>query len=72
MSGRGNFYDNAPMESFFRTLKVELILGNALESREKIRISIFAYMEFYYNKKRLHSSLNYKTPDEVFFDKPIC
>lgn len=72
MSGRGNCYDNAPMESFFRTLKTELILGNALESREKIRIAIFAYIEFYYNKKRLHSSLKYRTPDEVYFHKQIC
>lgn len=72
MSGRGNCYDNAPMESFFHTLKNELLLSKAIDSKYKTRIKIFEYIEFYYNKKRLHSSLNYRTPDKVFFDKLIC
>ena len=66
MSGRGNCYDNAPIESFFHTLKNELLLSGQLETRYKTRIAIFEYIEIYYNKKRLHSSLKYKTPDEVY------
>lgn len=71
MSGRGNCYDNAPMESFFHTLKNELLLSGKLETRYKTRIAIFEYIEIYYNKKRLHSSLKYKTPDEVYNSKII-
>ena len=71
MSGRGNCYDNAPMESFFHTLKNELLLSGKLETRYKTRIAVFEYIEIYYNKKRLHSSLNYKTPDEVYNSKII-
>jgi transposase InsO family protein len=71
MSGRGNCYDNAPMESFFHTLKNELLLSGKLETRYKTRIAIFEYVEIYYNKKRLHSSLKYRTPDEVYSSKII-
>lgn len=67
MSGKGNCYDNAPMESFFHTLKRELYLRNIITSKYQTRVMIFEYIEFYYNKKRLHSSLKYRTPDEVFF-----
>lgn len=72
MSGSGNCYDNAPMESFFHTLKNELLLKKSIDSKYLTRITIFEYIEFYYNKKRLHSSLKYRTPDEVFFNKQIC
>lgn len=71
MSGRGNCYDNAPMESFFHTLKNELLLSGKLKTRYKTRITIFEYIEIYYNKKRLHSSLKYRTPDEVYNSKII-
>lgn len=66
MSGKGNCYDNAPMESFFNTLKVELLKQEATESKYMTRIKIFQYIEIYYNKRRLHSSLNYRTPEEVY------
>lgn len=69
MSRSGNCYDNAPIESFFHTLKNELILSGKLVSRYLTRIVIFEYIEVYYNKKRLHSSLKYRTPDEVYFAK---
>ena len=69
MSGTGNCYDNAPMESFFHTLKNELLLRDVIDSKYRTRITIFEYLEFYYNKKRLHSSLKYKTPDEVYLNK---
>jgi len=71
MSGRGNCYDNAPMESFFHTLKNELLLSSKLETRYKTRIAVFEYIEIYYNKKRLHSSLKYRIPDEVYNSKII-
>lgn len=71
MSGKGNCYDNAPMESFFHTLKNELLLSGKLERRYMTRIAIFEYIEIYYNKKRLHSSLKYRTPDEVYNSKII-
>ena len=66
MSGTGNCYDNAPMESFFHTLKNELMLRDVINSRAETRATIFEYIEIYYNKKRLHSSLRYRTPEEVF------
>lgn len=69
MSRSGNCYDNAPMESFFHTLKNELVLSGKLKTRYTTRIVIFEYIEMYYNRRRLHSSLQYRTPDEVYFDK---
>ena len=69
MSGTGNCYDNAPMESFFNTLKTELVRTESITTKYKTRTMIFEYIEIYYNKKRLHSSLHYRTPDEVYFNK---
>ena len=66
MSGKGNCYDNAPMESFFHTLKNELVITHKYQSKYQTRIAIFEYIELYYNKRRLHSSLKYKTPDEMY------
>jgi len=51
MSRKGNCWDNAVAESFFKTLKVELIYGNELESIEQAKTSIFEYIEVWYNKK---------------------
>lgn len=65
MSRRGNCWDNAISESFFHTLKVELIHQNKYLNREQAHRSIFQYIEGYYNKKRMHSSIDYKTPHEV-------
>lgn len=65
MSRRGNCWDNAISESFFHTLKVELIHQNNYLNREQAKRSIFQYIEGYYNKKRMHSSIDYKTPYEV-------
>lgn len=63
MSGRGNCYDNAMMESFWATLKTELIYLNHYATREQARQSIFQYIEVFYNRKRLHSSLGYLSPE---------
>lgn len=64
MSGRGNCYDNAQAESFFSRFKTELIEGGAFEDIEQARSEIFSYIEGYYNRVRLHSSLGYKSPME--------
>jgi transposase InsO family protein len=62
MSGKGNCYDNAVVESFFHTLKTELIYFENYSTREDAKKSIFEYIEIYYNRDRLHSTLNYFSP----------
>ena len=62
MSRRGNCYDNAAMESFWSTLKNELIHRVKYQTRAQARRSIFVWIETYYNRVRLHSSLGYKSP----------
>ena len=64
MSGRGNCYDNAQAESFFSRFKAELIENGVFENIEQARSEIFSYIEGYYNLRRLHSSLDYKSPIE--------
>ena len=64
MSRKGNPYDNAVMESFYRTLKRELVEGANYDNPEQARMDIFKYIETYYNTKRIHSSLNWKSPVE--------
>jgi len=68
MSGKANPYDNAKMESFFRTLKVEEVYMSDYETYEDVLSSIPYFMEEMYNRKRLHSSLGYMPPEE-FEDK---
>lgn len=63
MSGSGNCYDNAVMESFYHTLKIELLYDEPLYNREKTKLLIFDYIEVFYNRQRLHSSLGYQTPE---------
>ena len=65
MSRKGNCWDNAVTESFFHILKVELVSETRYKSRELARQSIFQYIEEYYNNKRMHSSIDYRTPAEV-------
>jgi transposase InsO family protein len=64
MSRSGNCYDNASMESFFKTFKVELVYQAHYATREEARRSIHAYIEVFYNRQRLHSSLGYCSPAE--------
>lgn len=64
MSRKGNCYDNACAESFFSTLKNELIYRTRFKTREAARQAIFEYIEVYYNRVRLHSSLEYMSPYE--------
>lgn len=64
MSRKGNCYDNACMESFFGTLKRELIHGIRFRTRAEARQAIFEYIEVFYNRIRLHSALGYMSPIE--------
>jgi putative transposase len=67
MSGVGQCWDNAPMESFFATLKKELVHHEDYQTRAEARGSIIEYIEVFYNPKRRHSSLGYQSP--VHFEK---
>ncbi len=62
MSGKGNCYDNAVAESFFHSLKIELVYFETYLTRQDARNSVFEYIETYYNRTRLHSKLNYCSP----------
>jgi transposase InsO family protein len=64
MSGKGNCYDNAAMESFFHTLKTELCDHQHYRTRAEARASVFEYIEVFYNRTRLHSTLGYCSPIE--------
>ena len=64
MSRRGNCWDNAPMESFFASLKKELVHDEDYATRDQAKASIFEYIEAFYNRVRRHSSLGYVAPDE--------
>jgi transposase InsO family protein len=68
MSRRGNCWDNAPAESFFSTLKHELIYGRRWASLDELRPALFEYIEVFYNRRRLHSALGYRTPAELEHD----
>lgn len=65
MSRRGNCHDNAVVESFFGTLKQELVHEASWEDHATARAQIHDYVEVFYNRQRLHSSIGYRTPAEV-------
>ncbi len=62
MSRRANAWDNAPMESFFKTLKVERIYQVRCETRAEARLEIVDWIEGYYNRERLHTAIGFLTP----------
>ena len=62
MSRKGNCYDNAAMEAFWSTLKLELIYRRTFEDIAQVRPALFDYIEVFYNRQRLHSALGYRTP----------
>jgi transposase InsO family protein len=64
MSRKGNCWDNAVAESFFHTLKTELVHHKKFKTREQARYAIFEYIEIFYNRKRRHSANNYLSPCE--------
>ena len=63
MSGKGDCWDNAAMESFWSTLKNELVHHERYATRQQARQSIFEYIEVFYNRQRLHSSIGYQSPE---------
>lgn len=64
MSRKGNCYDNACIESFHGILKRELVYQTKHKTRDDAKNSLFEYIEFFYNSKRIHSTLGYYTPNE--------
>ena len=72
MSRTGNCYDNAAMESFFGTLKCELVHDRHYHTRDEARQDIFEYIEVFYNRIRLNSSLGYLSPAEYEQSRPVC
>jgi putative transposase len=65
MSRRGNCLDNAPMESFFASLKTEHVHHVRFRTRAEAKAAVFDYVEVFYNRQRLHSALGYRTPAEA-------
>jgi putative transposase len=66
MSRKGDCWDNAPMESFFGSLKAELVHRTAFPTREAARRAIFEYVESFYNRRRRHSGLGFLTPAQAY------
>ncbi len=64
MSRKGNCWDNSVAESFFGTLKSEMVYHKTFRTRNEAQLAIFEYIEIFYNKRRLHSTLGYLTPEE--------
>ena len=65
MSRKGNCWDNAPMESFFHTLKTELVHHKNYATREDAKSDLFQYIEGFYNRQRIHSAIGYLTPEQM-------
>ncbi len=62
MSGKGNCYDNAVVETFFKTIKAELLWQRTWETRRTAEMAIFEYINGFYNPRRRHSALGWKSP----------
>lgn len=70
MSRKGNCYDNAVVESFFSSLKNELVHHRDYHTRDQARMEIFEYIELFYNRQRIHQSLDYETP--LVYDQRVA
>jgi transposase InsO family protein len=64
MNGVGSWYDNAPMESFFGTLKSEWVHHYVYQTRNQAKSGVFFYIESFYNRRRRHSALDYLSPED--------
>lgn len=62
MSRKGDCWDNAPMESFFDSLKTELVDNYIFEDVQEAKSRVFEWIEVFYNRKRIHSALGYLSP----------
>lgn len=70
MSGKGNCYDNAVVETFFKTIKAELSWQRSWETRRAAEMAIFEYINGFYNPCRRHSALGWKSP--VAFERKVA
>ena len=68
-SRKGTPYDNAPIESFHSIIKRERLSRMILKTFEEAKMVIFEYIEGFYNRKRIHSSIDYQTPYQVYYSK---
>jgi putative transposase len=68
MSRKGNCWDNAPSESFFKSIKVESLYKNKFGTKKQVYTAVFKYIEGWYNTKRIHTSLNGKSPLSAFYE----
>ena len=66
MSRKGNFWDNAPMESFFGSLENEMVHQNRFRTRDEARRALFRWIEAVYNRQRRHSGVGYLTPAQTY------
>ena len=64
MSRKGNCYDNAPVESFFSSLKNEVVHYRQFQNQAEARYAIAEYVEVFYNRQGLHQALGYRSPEE--------
>lgn len=71
MSRKGNCWDNAPAESFFKTIKIESLYRHKFITENQLKTVIFRYIDGWYNTVRIHSTLGGKSPLEVYFEKSI-
>ena len=74
MNGAGSWYDNAPMQSFFGTLKSELVHHCVYHARDEAKADVFFYIESFYNRRRRHSALDYLSPEayeQLFFQQVL-
>jgi putative transposase len=62
MSGKSNYYDNAAVESFFKSMKAELIWRRNWQTRREVEVALFQYTDGFYNLRRRHSALGWKSP----------
>ena len=67
MSRKGNCWDNAVADSFFKTIKVEVVFNEIYQNHDYAKLSLFKWIETWYNRKRRHSALGYKTIEEFEF-----
>lgn len=70
MSGRGNCFDNAMVETFFKTLKAELVWRTVFQSRADATVAIGRYIDGFYNPARRHSALRFVSP--LQFERPVA
>jgi len=64
MSRKGDCWDNAVAESFFKSIKIEMIYHTTFNTRQEAKLAVFEYIEIWYNRKRKHSALGYLSPEE--------